>query len=599
MAQVNLQFGDFELDLDRENLTRNGQIVDLQNKPLRLLIALVSAPGELVTRERLRAELWSDGFHVDFEHGLNTAMRRLRETLGDTAGAPRFIETIPRHGYRFIAPVTSVANPRPGRTAVIVLPFVNLTSDPEGLYLSDGIMEDLLTELSRIRALKVLSRTSSMRFRNSSRTVSEIARELHVDVAIEGSVRREGRRVRIAARVIDGRKDEQLWANVFERDVTDLFAIQRSIAQQIASALAPQLSAADRALLGRPATTDHDAYEAYLHGRHLLHRFTDDGFRHAIEYFERAAACDPDYARPHAGIAFAFMVLGMGHGAGRIPQQEAYARARSAIHRALAIDPTLAEAHGVDACLKFMFEFDWPGAEEAFRTALSHGPDSAEILDTFGLFLSSSGRYDEALAAQRKAHELDPLAPVVMSDIATTLLRAGLNQEALEQAGKLVLLEPEFPMAHSTLGWAHIRQGWHREGLREIEKAVQLSPGNTLFLGQLGAAYALTGNETEAKKILERMESMREDRYVSPYHLSYIYAALGDPEGACSCLERAIDDRAGGVYGAGGSFLFESLRDHPRFIDLMQKMNCASVPTETSAPASATCPLDLSPDYGD
>lgn len=573
VAQVRLQFGEFELDLAKECLTRGGEIVELQQQPLRLLISLVRSPGELVRREDLREELWPDGIHVDFEHGLNTAIRRLREVLGDTAGTPRFIETFPRRGYMFIAPVQSLSVQREGRTGVLVMPFLNLTSEPDGDHLTEGITEDLLTELSRIRTLKVLSRTSSMRFRNSGRTIREIARELQVDVVIEGSVRREGRRVRIAARVVDGRTEEQLWANVYERDLHSLFAIQRNVAQHIAAALAPQLSAADHELVGRAATRDVEAYELYLHGRHLLYRFTDDGFRHAIDYFERSAACDPAYARPHAAIGFAFMVLGMGHGAGRIPQQQAYSRARAAVDRALAVDPTLAEAHGVDACLKFMFEFDWLAAEKAFRTAMSYGPDSAEILDTFGLFLSSLGRYDEALAAQRKAHDLDPLAAVIMSDTATTLLRAGRDMEALELAKKLVLLEPDFPMGHSTLGWAYIRQGRHGDGLREIEKAVQLSPDNTLFLGQLGAAYAATGDEHQAKSILQCLESMGEERYVSPYHLSYVYAGLGDAERACDHLDRAIEERAGGVYGAGGSFLFENLRHHPRFIAALRKMN--------------------------
>ncbi|MFZ2490567.1 MAG: tetratricopeptide repeat protein, partial [Thermoanaerobaculia bacterium] len=468
------------------------------------------------------------------------------------------------------------AAPAVGRTAVAVLPFANLTADPENAYLGDGVAEDLLTELSRIGTLKVVSRTSAMRFRNRDRSIGEIAKALHADVLVEGSVRRVGERVRIAARVVNARNDEQLWADACEGDLSNIFALQKDLALHVAAALAPEMSSGERAGVGQPATANVEAYRLYLQGRHCLLRMTEEGLRQAIEYYERAVVEDPHYALPHAGIGFAYMVLGMGHGAGTIPQREAQTRARQAIDRALAIDSSLPQALATDAALRFMFDFDWAGAEAGLEKALVLGRDSAETYGVYGLLLGALGRCDEAVAAQRQAHELDPLHPVVMSDIASALLRAGRFDEALVQAAELCRLEPAFPMAHSTMGWAYIKKGRYEEGLSALEEAVRVSPGNTVFLGQLGQAYAVGGRTGKAREILENLLALGTERYVTPYHLAYVYTGLGEHDRAIDCLERAVDERAGGVYGIKASFLFTDLRTHPRFIALLKRMHLAT-----------------------
>jgi TolB-like protein/Flp pilus assembly protein TadD len=568
-----LRFGEFELDEVARELRRGGAPVPLQDQPFRVLTVLLASAGEVVTREQLRQDLWPDDVFVDFEHGLNTAVRRLREVLGDTADHPRFIETLPRRGYRFIAPVERIRREgRPQRIAVAVLPFRNLSPNQENAYFTDGITEDLITELAHVPALRVVSRTSAMRFRDPDRNVREVARALRVDLIVEGSVRKAGNRVRITARLIDPGTDEQLWAGDFDRLAADVLSTQKEVAVQVATALAPGLSADQTAAIGSVGTMDVDAYHLYLRGRHCLFQFTEQGLRQGIEYCERACARDASYALPHAAIAFAYMVLGIGHGAGTMPQKDARARARAAIDRALAIDPRLGQAHSVDACLRFMVDFDWDGADRAFRRAIELGPDSAETYDTYGLFLSSLRRFDEALLAQRHAHDLDPLAPVVMSDIATTLLRAGRYGEAEAQARDLIRLEPTFPMAHSTLAWAHIKNGRCAEGVRELAEAVRLSPDNTLFLGQLGQAYAVTGSPAKARDALADLQALARERYVSPYHLAYVYTGLREFETAIDHLEQAVDGRCGGVYGIGGSFLFTDLRAHPRFAALLTRM---------------------------
>lgn len=571
---VTFRFAEFELDEGSGELRHRGTRISLQDKPLRVLAILLACAGEVVTREQLCGDLWPRDVYVDFDHGLNTAVRRLREVLGDTADCPRFVETLPRRGYRFIAPVERlVRSAAVRRTSVAVLPFLNLTSEPENAYLADGVTEDLITELAKIAALKVISRTSAMQFRAADRDVGAIARALRVDVIVEGSVRKTADRVRITTRIVDPRADEQLWAEDYDRKSTDILAVQKEVAQQVVAALAPDVSAARRATIGSLGTADVEAYHLYLRGRHCLFQFTEQGLRQAIEYCERACARDSAYALPYAAIAFTYMVLGIGHGAGNVPQREAQERSRAAIDRALAIDPCLGQAHGVDACLKFMFDFDWTGAERAFARAIELGPESAEVFDTYGLFLSALGRYDEALAAQRHAHDLDPLAPVVMSDMASTLLRAGRYDEAEAQARELIRLEPLFPMAHSTLAWAYIKKGLSAEGLRELEEAVRLSPGNTLFLAQMGQAYAMTGCPDNARQVLARLQALARERYVSPYHLAYIYTGLREFDTAIDCLERAVEERAGGVYGIRGSFLFTDLRREPRFLSLLKRMS--------------------------
>ncbi len=466
-----------------------------------------------------------------------------------------------------------VPAPSPERTAVAVLPFANLTGNPENAYLGDGVAEDLLTELSRIGTLKVVSRTSALRFTDRQQSIREIAEALRADVLIEGSVRRMGEHVRIAARVVNAAMDEQLWADACEGEISKLFSMQKELAQSVAAALVPNLTSAERARLGRPATTNVEAYRLYMQGRHCVSRMTEEGIRQGVEYYERAVVQDPHFAPPHAGIAFAYMLLSMGHGAGTMLPREAQKKAREAIDRALAIDPSFAQGHAIDGALRFMFDFDWAGAEKALERALALNPDNAETHGLYGLFLGSLERYDEAVAAQHQAHELDPLAPLCMSDTASALLRAGRVDEALQQAAALLRLEPAYPMGHSTMGWAYIKKGRQEEGLTALEEAVRVSPGNTLFLGQLGQAYAVAGRPEKAQAVLQRLLALGAERYVSPYHLAYVYTGLGEYDRAIDCLEGAVDERCGGVYGIRGSFLFTDLRSHPRFTALLKRMH--------------------------
>jgi len=473
----------------------------------------------------------------------------------------------------FAEALTQSAAVRRGPRSIAVLPFTNLSPDPENAYFADGITEDVIAQLSKIRALKVISSTSGVPLKKREQSLREIAARLEVSAVLEGSVRRAGDRVRIVAQLIDAETDRHLWAETYDRQLTDIFVIQSDVALRIAGALEAELTADERTQIRRGPTTDLQAYQLYLKGRHCFFRFTQEGIRKGIEYFQLAVVKDPSYALAHTGLGMAYAELGLGHGAGALKPEEAYQRARKAATKALELDGGLGEAHGLLAFLKYACDFDWTGAELEFKRALELNPGSGDIYDLYGHMLSALERYDEAVEVLTRAQQLDPLAH--RSDLATVLLRAGRYDEALRAAAPVIELDPHYPMGHATLGWAYLKKGMYQKGLAELEQAVALSPGNTLFLAQLGQACALAGQVERARDVLGQLEEQARRRYVSPYHLAYLYTGLGERELALDALERAYEQRAGGVYGIKGSFLFVPLRSHPRFTGLLRKMNLA------------------------
>ena len=472
----------------------------------------------------------------------------------------------------FAEALAAPARGAPGPASVAVLPFLNLSADPENEFFADGITEDVIAQLSKVRSLKVISRGSVMPFKKREQSLRQIGTTLDVATLLEGSVRRAGSRVRIVAQLIDAETDRHLCAETYDRDLTDIFAIQSDVALHIAAALKAELSHEERTRIRKEPTDDVQAYQLFLLGKHCLSRWTQEGVDQGIKHLEQAVARDPDYALAHATIAYAYMDIGLGV-AGAIPAEEAFRRSKAAVARAFEIDSGLAEAHAVQGHLKFVCDYDWAGAEADFKRAIELNPNSGVVYDHYGLMLSALERYDEAIELQRRAHELDPLAHRM--DIATTFLRAGRYDEALRTVTRVVEVDPHFAMAHATLGWAYLMKGMPDEGLAALQRAVSLSPESTLYLAQLGQAQAQVGRTEEAREILRRLEEMSRQRYVSPYHMAYVHTGLGEHERAMDWLERAYEERAGGVFGVKGSFLFVSLRGHPRFQALLRKMNLA------------------------
>lgn len=457
---------------------------------------------------------------------------------------------------------------RTGITSVAVLPFRMLGADPENECFADGITEDVIAHLSKIRALRVISRTSVMRYRQRRHTLREIGATLGATTVLDGSVRRAGDRVRIVAQLVDTEADRHLWAETYDRQMTDIFAIQTEVALCIAAALSAELSPEEQTRVRREPTKDLQAYQLFLQGRQWLIRFTPESILGAIDYFERALARDPAFALASAHLAMAYTELVE---IGAIDPDVAYGHAATAAANALRLDPELGAAHCTVGHLKVVREFDWAGAEREFRRALELSPSSADTYDLYGRLCAALERYDEAIAMLQHAQELDPLAHRV--DIATALIRAGRYDEAVLRANDAVELDPGHDRARATRGWAYFFSGRREEGLAELERAVSLAPGNTLWLGQLGHAHAVVGNEAKAREILHALEERARSAYVSPYHFAYVHAGLGDAARAMDWLERAVAERAGPAYGIKGSFLFASLRTHPRFRTLLRQMN--------------------------
>jgi serine/threonine protein kinase/Tfp pilus assembly protein PilF len=501
-------------------------------------------------------------------------VRRLRADvpLGVEQALTKALAKVPADRWAsavtFAAALTAPAPSRP--PSVAVLPFLNLSADPENEYFADGITEDVIAHLSKIRALKVISRTSVMAFKQREQSLKEIGARLEAATLLEGSVRRVGDRVRIVAQLIDAESDRHLWAETYDRQLTDVFAIQTDVALHIAAALKAELSPDEQSRLRKEPTGDLQAYQLYLQGRYCHLRYTEEGSRKGIAYFEQAIARDPEYALAYAALAMAYAELGE---TGAQRPDEAYARAKDAATKALALDSGLGEAHCMLAYIKAARDFDWVGAEEGFKRALALTPNSADTYDLYGRMCLALERNDEALAMERRAQELDPLAH--RADVARALLRVGRYDEALQAATRAIELDPHYARAHATLAWAYLKKGLFERGVAELQTAVSLSPGDTLWLGQLGQAYGVVGDVAKAREVLRQLEALSRQRFVSPYHMAFVYTGLGEQERAIDWLERAYEGRSGPVYSVKGSFLFTPLHGHPRFVALLKKMNLA------------------------
>jgi TolB-like protein/DNA-binding SARP family transcriptional activator len=451
--------------------------------------------------------------------------------------------------------------------SVGVLPFLALGGDPENAHFADGITEDVIAHLSKIRALKVISRASVMPFKQRQPSLKEIGATLSVATLLDGSIRCIGDRVRIVATLIDAATDQHLWAETYDRQLTDIFAIQTDVALQIAAALRAGLSPDERQRVRREQTHDLHAYQLFLQGQQWFDQDTPECLARAIEYFDRAIARDPTFALASARLANVHVSLAE---LGAMAPDHAYRRASEAVTRALRLDPVLAPAHSTKAFLKAVLEFDWPGAEESFKRALDLSPSDADIYNQYARFCAALARHDEAIALHRHARDLAPL--VYRNSLVTTLLRAGQNDEAVAEAEALTEIDPGDERTWATLGWAYFLSGRRDEGLAQLERAVGMSPTDTMWLGQLGEAFGMAGNAQKAHETLTNLEQRARTTFVSPFHFTYVYTGLGDFERAMDWLERAVASRSGPAYGIKGSFLLAPLHSHPRFRALLRQM---------------------------
>jgi TolB-like protein/DNA-binding winged helix-turn-helix (wHTH) protein/Flp pilus assembly protein TadD len=610
-----VRFGPFQLDLRAAELQHNGSKTKLPEQPFQVLAALLEHPGDVVTREELRQRLWGSDTFVDFEHGLNTAVKRLREVLGDSAEKPHYIETVPRHGYRLIVPVEKLESAAPTGSeppvhrrklwlvalavvlvalatglvwrqrllerfrptkieSLAVLPLENLSGNPEEEYFSDGMTEALITELGKVHALRVISRQSVMQYKGTNKPVPQIARELHVDAVVEGSAMRSGDKVRITAQLIQANPERHLWSESYERDLSDVITLQREVTQEIARGIGLELTPEEHAALRQTRAVNPAALDAYLKGIYSMNRL-GAGARNVtgIGHFRRAIASDPTYAPPYAGLCVAY--THMSFGTGPLPPAQAFGEMERAAQVAASLDPNLADAHTCLAWVEAFGHWDWSGADIGFRDAIELNRNSVQAHRLYAWYLIAMGRNEGAIAESQHAFDLDPSSPQANYTLSSAYYFARQYEGSAVAARNLEQMDETYPGAQHMLGAVCLQKEQYDEAIRHFRRAIALSGDDVPIwvLAHLAYADARSGNRTEALKLLDQILSASKRTYVSPYSMAYVYTGLDDKDKAFECLERAYIDRVSMMGLLRYDPLFKPLRPDPRFQDLVRRMN--------------------------
>jgi len=604
-----IRFGVFDADLHAAELRKAGAKLKLEGQPFQILALLLKHPGEVVTREELQQQLWPADTFVDFEHSINTAVKRLREALDDSADTPRYIETLPRRGYRFIYPVNGVAAIAtsattksrqwlavgvtavllilgltlsiptvrdrllglrvPGKSLrVAVLPLMNLSGDPEQDYFAAGMTEMLITELGAIAALQVTSHQSVLSYANSTKPLPQIARELGVDALVEGTVQRSGDRLRVTVNFVQVNPENHLLAKSYPKNVRDVLALQEEVAWDIAGAIRVNLP--KQSTPSSPARQFvPEAIEAYLRGAYVLAKGTDKDRDEARTYLEKAIEIDPAFARPYATLALVYShggaVRAGGSGAGRTPT-------RQWAEKALQLDDSLAEAHAALAWLSIS-DWDFPRAEREFKRAIELNPSLAQARAWYAQFLGIMNRYPEAFTQAEIALQLAPGAPNTVSHAVEPYLTGGRADDAISHWREIIRLHPDYWGAHYFLALGHIKKGMYREAVGEAEETIRLSERSPNNLSLLASAYAMTSDREKSLRVLHELEDqLRQRGGGNEGALARAHAALNENEKALALLEQAYSVHRPGLAFVNTWPQLDSLRSDPRFRDLLRRI---------------------------
>jgi TolB-like protein/DNA-binding winged helix-turn-helix (wHTH) protein/Tfp pilus assembly protein PilF len=613
------EFGPLRLNPAERLLERDGQPISLTPKVFDTLRVLIEHAGHLVAKDDLMRMVWPDATVEEANLAQNISV--LRKTLGTAPDGREYIETVPKHGYRFIAkvrevernvdapmespaegaaplvPLSPARKPRrwiPALTLVVaslvigagvwyrarakndlgerrvmlaVLPFENLSGNPEQEYFSNGLTEEMITQLGRLEPerLGVIARTSAMQYKNGRKDTRQIASELGVDYILEGSVRREGDRVRVTAQLIQARDQSHLWAEDYDRDLRDILGLQSEVAGAIAQQIRVKLTPQQHARLGHAAPVNTEAYENYLKGRFFWNKRTVEGHQKAIDFFEQALALDPNYEQAYAGLADAYALLGSWPNA-VLPRRDAMTRAREAAQKALAFDESLADAHASLGFVKMHYDWDFSGAEREFLRAIALNPGYATAHHWYAYDLVALGRLDEAVAEIRRAQKADPLSVIISRDVGELLLFAGHDDEAIAQSRKTLEMDPYFSGANWVLAWAHHHQGKEKAFCEDLQKALSGDdPAAGLY-------YACTGNTQEARRAVAKLQEDATKRFGSSRFVAEIDAQLGDPDGAFAWLEKTFEEREGALIMMRVDPTLERIRSDPRFEQLARRV---------------------------
>jgi len=645
-----VRFGVYEFDLRSGELRKHGIRIKLQEQPCQILAILLEHRGEMVAREELQRRLWPSDTFVDFDHSLNTAVMRLREALNDSSENPRFIETLPRRGYRFVAPVeeksasvTETAQTETGEasasqsaiakndptlsplspglpatagkavgrlprqevvlaaifllglvlagglavrylrkpsvvtappdqiTSLVVLPFENLSADKDQAYFADGMTDELIAHLAKIRSLRVISRTSSMEYKGTHKTLSQIARDLNVDAVVEGTVLRSGDRVRITAELVQVATDGHLWAESYESQLGDILTLQSHVTSAIVNEIRVKLTPEDQVRLAATRPVSTLSYENYLKGRYYWNKRSQEGLTKAINYFQIAVEKDPRYALAYAGLADCYSIIGSAI-VGTVPTAEVAPKARAAALKSLELDNTLAEAHTSLATVRFNYDWDWNAAASGFRRAVELNPSYATAYQRNSLYLMSMGRASESIAEMNRAHDLDPLSISMNFSLGWRLYMAREYDQAIEQLRNTVDMDPGFVLPHLVLGQAYEQKKAYDQAITELRRAADISQNSPPVLAALARTYAVSGRTTEARNLLDQLMQQAKKQYVSPFYVAIVYAGLGEKDRALDWLEKAYGDHSNAIIFLKVDPQLDTLRASPRFHELQRKL---------------------------
>ena len=630
-----ITFGEFSVDFSRKELRRNGIRLKLPGQSFAVLALLLERAGEVVTREELRARLWRQETFVDFDHSLNVAVNRIREVLCDSVETPRFIETVPRVGYSFIAPVNAFAVPVPpvapetavtsraasaqpkpepasieaenkspkrrilllavaggllavagialflgvrsprhtaaqGKVMLAVLPFENLTGNPGNEYFSDGLTEEMITQLAELRPdrLGVIARTSVMTYKHGDRSIARVGQQLGVQYILEGSLRESGGRARITDQLIQVKDQTHLWAQDYDRDLGDLLTLEREVSDKVAREIQLELTAQQQARL-TPRPIDPEAHELYLKGRFFWNQRSPEGFQKAIQYFQAAIRKDPAYAVAYSGLADAYALSG---GANLIPENEAMPRAKAAAEKALELEPNLAEAHASLGLIAPFIDWNWSSAELHYQRAIELDPNYATAHHWYAEgYLMPMGRVEEAISEIRKAQELDPLSAVIATDFGKELYFARRYDEALQQLHRALELDPDFTSAHNWISDTLLEKKMFPEAIAELEKTRPFRE-ERVYVRQTAYLHARMGKVDEARAELARSLQLSQGKPVSSGAVALTYAALGDRDTAFWWLDKAGSENSSFMITLKFWTVFDPLRNDARFVELERRV---------------------------
>jgi len=616
----------YELDLRPRRLRLGTRTLKLERIPLEILYLLVEHRGEIVSRDQIVSRIWGEGVFLDTDNSIRGAIRKLRRVLKDDADSPRFIQTVTGQGYRFIAPIIESAQPatvntvapaiataiphadRPGpsrrvlgaliglavvcvvlllvgvlewrrgsdaavgvrKTVLAILPFENLSRDPDQEFFSDGLTEEMIAQAGKLNRdrLAVLARSSVARYKGSQLSAREIGRELKADYLLQGSVRRDADRARISVQLIQAQSQTVVWTDTYDRELKDVLEVQDSVVRSIAREIHVALTEEEVAPPASARRISPEAHDAYMKGRFYWNKRTGASIEKAEKFFEEAIRIDPTYDLAYSGLADCNSGLAW-HGF-RAPA-DALPKAYTAAHKAIDINPQSGEAHA-SLALALSHRWEWTEAETEFRRALQLDPQYPNAHHWYGDYLSIRGRHQEALAEAQHALQLDPLNLMINTWVALRLYLAHDYSAAIAQSSDAVDLDANFAAGHLLLGEAYVQAGRYDESVNELRRASALSGDSPVYTAQVGVALAAAGRRDEALEIVDALKASSRDRYVSPYGLAQIYAALQNEEGTFTWLRAAYDDRAVWMGYLAVDPVFDRYRSDPRFQDLLKQV---------------------------